>query len=178
MAFDFTAVILKEQQPSVIDINKIINKTTNKRIGFILFSSINDQQELFASGICMKQNFVLVGNKILYDIKELVNYDINKIISFGLDDTADLLMEFARTFDQLIILVNLNVLDVCHSPTSSHTSVGGLNIKELFYIFSRFSHLRTEKIIYVYNYSLVKDSTQTTQLLLEKFQSLGVSNLI
>jgi hypothetical protein len=111
-------------------------------------------------------------------MKELVNYDINKIISFGLDETADLLMEFGRTFDQLIVLVNLNVLDVCYSPTSSHLSAGGLSTKELFYLLSRFSHLRTEKIMYVYNYSLVKDSTQATQLLLEKFQSLGITNLI
>jgi hypothetical protein len=33
MPFDFAAVILKEQQPSVVEIDKIILKTTNKEQG-------------------------------------------------------------------------------------------------------------------------------------------------
>jgi len=155
-----------------INLNQIEN-LISPQTAIFLFSSDNDLHQLLAASILQKQQFILIGNKQYYDMKVFMNYDINKIISLGIDELSDILMEYGRQFQQLIILINLNVLDICYSPTSQNKTAGGLSTKELFYILSRLQIIKNQKIIYVYNYDLKKDQQEITAKLLERFSILN-----
>jgi len=159
-------LMLQEQMLSQDQIASLLSS----KVGVVLFSSAHDFSVLFENKLLHKQNFILLGNKKQYDLKQFFNYDINKIISLCCQEVSDLLLEFARQFDELIVLVNLNVLDVCYSPTSAFQQAGGLSTKELFYFLTRLKILSNQKSFYVYNYDLSKDSGQVSKLFLEKFQ--------
>ena len=103
---------------------------------------------LIKENLVKPENIILVGIRNL-DMKEIsflkdykIKYFTMRQLFNNLQDHCDSIMEQARTFSDLYISIDIDVLDPAFAPGTGYLEPGGLSTRELLYLIQRIKLLK------------------------------------
>ena len=133
----------------------------NKNAGILIFDAHPDLFEHFNAPIQTDWLYFLIKEKIVKpeniilvgirnpDMKEVqimkdykIRYFTSRSLFNNLQDACDLIMEQARSFSELYISIDIDVLDPAFAPGTGYIESGGLSTRELLYLLQRIKLLK------------------------------------
>jgi len=151
-------------------------------IGYIVFDAHLDMNSgfedathdnylrvLIESEILNSKNCVLVGVRVFtkYEVdflkkRGIFYFDMNKIMQLGVEEICSVLMERVRSFDNLYLSVDIDVVDGGMAPGTGYCESGGLLSRELLYFLGRLKNLKNLKVIDLVEINPDKDVNDLT----------------
>lgn len=131
-------------------------------------------RKLVQDGIVKPQNMILVGLRN-FSSKELSFLIENKIKFFEMkklfnnrEDICDSIMEIARSFENLYVSVDIDVVDPAFAPGTGCLEPAGLSSRELIYFIQRLKLLKNLKMVDLVEVNPDKDVNEITLKLAAK----------
>jgi arginase family enzyme len=137
----------------------------NKKNGIIIFDAHPDLMDsnsthedylrnLIDSKEVKSENVILVGvrNADAQEFKYIIqnkikNFPCKEIALEGKDTVCDSIMSVARTWDNIYLSIDIDVLDPAFAPGTGYPEPGGLTTRELLYFIQRLKLLNKIRII-------------------------------
>ncbi len=139
----------------------IFKKFFNKNSGILIFDAHPDLYEhfkepmqtdwlyfLIKEKLIKPENIILVGIRNL-DMKEVgiikdykIKYFSSRTLFNNIEDSCDSIMEQARSFSDLYISIDIDILDPAFAPGTGYIEPGGLSTRELLYLIQRIKLLK------------------------------------
>lgn len=123
---------------------------------------------LIEEGIVKKDNIILIGlrkwhkSEYAFLKKNKIRYFTARDLCEDLSNMTETIMDNARSFSDLYLSIDIDVVDPAFAPGTGYPEAGGLTSRQLIYMLQRIAHMKNLKITDLVEINPDKDQRNMT----------------
>lgn len=114
---------------------------------------------------------MLSGELAFIKNNNIMNFDMRRVYGLGMEEMTDIIMENSRSYENIYVSIDIDVIDPSMAPGTDRTEPGGISSRDLIYFIQRLKFLRNKKIYDVVEVNPKKDVNNMTVELAAKLVS-------